>query len=73
MTTPRRRPLSRRALLAAPLASLSAACVSTRGARLPEDAPAPDFALTSHLGGVVRLSELTARGPAVVVFYRGHW
>lgn len=34
---------------------------------------APDFTLESHLGGTVTLSKVLERGPAVVVFYRGHW
>ena len=34
---------------------------------------APDFVLPSHAGGTVSLSSLLARGPAVLVFYRGHW
>ncbi|MBW2457260.1 MAG: redoxin domain-containing protein [Deltaproteobacteria bacterium] len=35
--------------------------------------PAPEFALPDHEGTVVRLSDLLARGPVVVIFYRGHW
>jgi len=34
---------------------------------------APDFSLPSSLGGAVRLSDLLARGPLVLAFYRGHW
>ncbi len=34
---------------------------------------APDFALPSHDGASVSLSSLLADGPAVVIFYRGHW
>lgn len=35
--------------------------------------PAPDFALPNAVGRVVSLSAATARGPAVVTFYRGGW
>lgn len=34
---------------------------------------APDFALTDANGASVSLASLTARGPAVLVFYRGFW
>lgn len=40
---------------------------------LPVGTPAPDFALPNAFGRSVRLSELTARGPVVLVFYRGAW
>lgn len=59
-----------RAALGLPFLS---ACVSTRGPSVAETAPAPSFRLQSHLGGEVALDDLLARGPAVVVFYRGHW
>lgn len=36
-------------------------------------APAPDFALFDQLGQAVRLAGLLARGPVVLVFYRGEW
>lgn len=35
--------------------------------------PAPEFELPSATGADVRLSELVARGPVVVCFYRGGW
>lgn len=35
--------------------------------------PAPDFTLPNAVGRKVRLSTVTARGPAVVTFYRGAW
>lgn len=53
--------------------ALVASCVSTREPSIPERAPAPDFALLSHDGDSVSLESLTARGAAVVVFYRGYW
>ena len=47
--------------------------VSTRGPSAPQGAPAPSFTLQSHQGKEVSLDALAARGPVVVVFYRGHW
>ena len=35
--------------------------------------PAPDFALPNAVGREIRLSAVTARGPAVITFYRGAW
>jgi peroxiredoxin len=35
--------------------------------------PLPPFLLPDETGGLVGLSDLIARGPAVVSFYRGHW
>jgi peroxiredoxin len=34
---------------------------------------APDFILPDHAGRTWRLSDVLARGPVVLVFYRGHW
>lgn len=34
---------------------------------------APDFSLTAQDGTDVDLASLVARGPAILVFYRGHW
>ena len=34
---------------------------------------APDFELPDSTGAVQRLSDLSAAGPLVLVFYRGHW
>ncbi len=61
-----------RTLGALPFAA-GAGCISTRGPSVAESAPAPSFRLASHLGGEVALDDMLARGPAVVVFYRGHW
>ena len=36
-------------------------------------AKAPDFALPNAVGDTVRLSELRAKGPVVISFYRGGW
>lgn len=35
--------------------------------------PLPSFLLPDSSGGLISLSDLTARGPVVVSFYRGHW
>lgn len=35
--------------------------------------PAPDFTLTDSTGNQVALTDLLARGPVVVTFYRGEW
>ena len=34
---------------------------------------APDFTAQTHEGETVTLSELTAKGPVVLIFYRGAW
>ena len=34
---------------------------------------APDFSLENHKGETVTLDSILVNGPAVVVFYRGHW
>jgi len=34
---------------------------------------APDFQLPNASGEMVKLSDLLARGPAVLTFYRGTW
>ena len=49
------------------------ACLSTRGPVVPTGQRAPDFNLQSHDGRAVTLDDLLLRGPAVLVFYRGHW
>ncbi len=43
------------------------------GTALRRGAVAPDFALPGAAGETVRLSEQLARGPVVLVFYRGAW
>lgn len=43
------------------------------GGPVAEQARAPDFGLPAHDGRTVTLDELVARGPAIVVFHRGHW
>lgn len=51
----------------------SLGCLATRGANVPLGQAAPGFSLDSHDGKVVTLDALVAGGPAVLVFYRGHW
>ncbi|KJD44619.1 peroxiredoxin-like family protein [Paenibacillus terrae] len=34
---------------------------------------APDFSLPDYTGRTITLSEETAKGPVVLIFYRGHW
>lgn len=34
---------------------------------------APDFTLPDSSGHPRRLSELTEKGPLVLIFFRGHW
>ncbi len=45
----------------------------TRGPGDVQGGVAADFALPDTTGATVTLAGLTARGPAVVVFYRGFW
>jgi hypothetical protein len=40
---------------------------------LHEGAKAPDFTLPNVRGEQVKFSDLLAKGPAVVTFYRGGW
>ena len=47
--------------------------LETRATPLGLDDLAPAFALQSHQGQRVTLNTLLVKGPAVVVFYRGHW
>jgi len=44
-----------------------------RGTPVQAQRKAPGFSLPDHTGKTVTLSTLLANGPAVVVFYRGHW
>jgi peroxiredoxin len=48
-------------------------CLSPVGPDRPKGTPAPNFVASSHLGERMSLAELTAEGPAVLVFYRGFW
>lgn len=45
----------------------------TRTPTLPAAAKAPSFRLPDQTGKEHALADLTARGPALLVFYRGYW
>ena len=47
--------------------------LETRATPLSLDELAPAFALQTHTGQRQTLNSLLAMGPAVIVFYRGHW
>ena len=54
-----------------PTGDLKASRLAERA--VAEGREAPDFRLESSAGGEVSLSELRARGPVVLTFFRGHW
>ena len=66
-----------RAALVVTVASLAVAgCfprIETREPPVEATEQVLDFELTDTEGRTHRLSEMTADGPAVVVFYRGYW
>lgn len=47
--------------------------LETRTAPAAVERKAPAFSLPDHTGRQVSLQSLLDEGPAVVVFYRGHW
>jgi hypothetical protein len=47
--------------------------IATRGPGDVQSGVAADFSLPDTAGRMVTLADLTARGPAVLVFYRGYW
>ncbi len=47
--------------------------ISRRAGSVVATAHAPDFSLEDQSGATTTLAALTARGPAVLVFYRGFW
>jgi hypothetical protein len=47
--------------------------IATRGPGDVQGGIAADFSLPDATGKTVTLAGLTARGPAVLVFYRGYW
>lgn len=64
--------LSRRRWLV--LALVALACrLRGSGPAVEVSTTAPEFALPDPDGAIVSLAELRARGPVVVVFYRGYW
>lgn len=60
---------------AAAVLLLTAAChgLPARGEVAEVREPAPAFSLPAHDGPAIALRDLLAHGPALVVFYRGHW
>jgi peroxiredoxin len=61
-------------LLALALTAASAGTAQTPPhSHLKAGDKAPDFALPNGDGKLVTLSEYTARGTVVVIFYRGFW
>ncbi|APR75286.1 Hypothetical protein A7982_00632 [Minicystis rosea] len=73
---PRAHPNRRTVVLGALAVLLASGCglfPKTRTPALAARAPAPSFDLAAHTGKRVTLAELTARGPAMLVFYRGYW
>ncbi len=52
---------------------LSACRLETRATAPADFQAAPDFSLKAHTGQTVSLAKLRARGPVMVVFYRGYW
>lgn len=59
------------------LALASSACIThlhvTHEASVADGAAAPPFALPDQSGRPVSLAGELARGPVVLVFYRGYW
>ena len=62
------------------LAGVLGLTLGAAACRLKTEAPpaeversAPDFSLAAHDGTTVSLGQLLERGPAILVFYRGHW
>jgi len=56
------------------IAVFATACrLQTEAAPVEARQLAPDFVLPSYDGTTVTLGQLLERGPAVLVFYRGHW
>lgn len=56
------------------LAMVAPGCrLQTEQAPAATEAPAPAFSLAAHDGRTVSLDDLVARGPAILVFYRGYW
>lgn len=66
--------MTRALLLGVALIGSGAACrVQTERPPAEVERQAPDFSLSSHDGSTVDLASLVAEGPAILVFYRGHW
>ena len=64
-------PPEARAVMERSIDDLRASGIMSRVARVGQ--PAPDFTLPNADGRPVSLTELRARGPVVLSFYRGRW
>ncbi len=64
-------PPETRAVMQRSIEDLRASGIMNRIARVGQ--PAPDFTLPNASGRSVGLTELRARGPVVLSFYRGRW
>jgi hypothetical protein len=64
-------PAEARAIMERSVADLRASGIMSRIAKVGQ--PAPDFTLPNAGGRQVSLTELRARGPVVLSFYRGRW
>jgi hypothetical protein len=64
-------PPEARAIMERSIADLRAGGIMSRVARVGQTAP--DFTLPNAAGRSVGLTELLARGPLVLSFYRGRW
>ena len=64
-------PPETRAIMERSIADLRAGGIMNRVARVGQ--AAPDFTLPNSDGRLVGLTELLARGPLVLSFYRGRW
>lgn len=66
--------ITKRAFLLLTVAALlSSACLRTRTPSIATNTPAPAFTLPDSANKQVSLANLTAKGPAVITFYRGYW
>jgi cytochrome oxidase Cu insertion factor (SCO1/SenC/PrrC family) len=69
-----RRRIARAALVALAVLAVGGGCrLRSRGTPAAEAAVAPDFTLPDQDGQAHALADLRAKGPVVLVFYRGHW
>jgi hypothetical protein len=53
--------------------AITCAPLRTRTPPISNQVVAPDFELPDQNDRLISLAWLTARGPAVIVFYRGYW
>jgi peroxiredoxin len=63
----------KKAIFSLLILTISLIAASAQAAKLKVGDKAPDFALPNGDGRLVKLSDYLARGPVVLVFYRGFW